>query len=203
MKQKLSGHLGSRDRLARSSINGGGHDGADQVLDIVAVRAEVGNEPIHQGLITCRIGGTEVVFGIDQTATEEVSPDPIDHGSGEVRIVGPREPLGKSLAAIGSGFDRQGRGIERLRCHQRAGARVVHLAVGGRHHDHFACCAGVLEADPGKEACHAIILVLCPLLHGVIVTAGTRQGKPEERHARAFREIDRVAMQDEVIRPRW
>ena len=45
----------------------------------------------------------EVIDRFDQADAEESSPDAVDDGSGEIRVIGRGDPLGQNLARVGAG----------------------------------------------------------------------------------------------------
>ena len=73
------------------------------------------------------------------------------------------------------------------------------LALGRVRHHLIAGRLAILELDPGEQVGEAVVLVLGPFLQRMIVTAGAGQRQAEERHARAFGQVDRVAMQHEEV----
>ena len=163
------------------------------------MREEVAGEPLHQGFVGGGIGGAKVVLGVDQATAEKVPPDSVHHRPSEIGILGFRQPIGKRLAAVSRSGDRQGGVVERLGRHQLAGARVVRFPFGRRKHHNVAGSAAILQLDSGEEARHAIVLVLGPLLQRMIVATGAGQRHPEERHARTLGDVDRVAMEREIV----
>ena len=120
-----------------------------------------------------RIGGAEIVHRIDDAAREEIAPDAIDRGFGEVGMRG--HPARQLLARIAAGRQVERRVVEQRRFDHGLGARVqqrhagVHVLgaevhVGGMVHHHLAHAE-----HPGKEGRHAPELVLAPVFVGVVV----------------------------------
>src|SRR5690606_9527696 len=63
------------------------HDQADQVLDVVASFPEVAREAVEQLRMAGRDMVAEVIDRMDKPSTEEVAPQPVDEGPGELVAV--------------------------------------------------------------------------------------------------------------------
>ncbi len=160
---------------------------------------EIGDQPVEQGLIAGRVGDPQVVLGIDQSPAEEIAPDPVDDGFGEVRIVGPSQPIREDDATVARVIRGDRRAIQRPRRHRHAATRMKDLPLTRAGHHLVAGGLSVLELDPGEQIGKAVILILCPFLERMIVTASAHQRQAEKRHARAFGQVDRIAVQHEEV----
>src|SRR5207247_2140151 len=72
-----------------------GDDAARQVLEVEAGGGELLRQAAQQLRVRWRVGLVEIVQGVDEAAPEEVRPQPVDGGAGEVGIVDCRRPLSK------------------------------------------------------------------------------------------------------------
>ncbi len=92
-------------------------DRPDQVAQVVLVVDEMPRQGVEQLGMDRRVGAAHVVGRVDQSLAEELRPDPVGRGPGEVGIVGGRHPGGQRLARIVL------RGDRRRPCRRAAAAR--------------------------------------------------------------------------------
>ena len=77
------------------------------MLDVVSVSAEILGQRGEQFRIGRRVGLPQVVFGLDQPAAQEVSPDTVDQGLGEIRILRAGQPVGEHCPPVARVIERQ------------------------------------------------------------------------------------------------
>ena len=70
-------------------------DRPHQVAEVEAVRDEVPLEPVEQLGVGRGVARADVVDRVDDPPAEEVAPDPVRRRSGEVRVLGGRQPVGE------------------------------------------------------------------------------------------------------------
>ncbi len=130
-----------------------------------------------------RVGLVQIVHGMDEAAPQEVFPQPVHGGLGEVRIVGAGDPLRQQFALVGRFIPVGGRTVEKRRLHDHFGLgnqnRVGAAAgrLGGRH-----------AAGSVKERCQRPKLLPRPVRKRMIVALGTLHLHAQENTGRAGRD---------------
>ena len=92
-----------------------GNNGADQILEIVAMIRELTGQLVQQFGVTGQVVVTLLVHGVDQADTEEVGPNPIDPGASEIGVRGANQPVGHDVSRVVARFE------GRLRALKKAG----------------------------------------------------------------------------------
>src|SRR5579884_2761044 len=130
-----------------------------------------------------RIIGAKIIFRFDQPHTEEVCPQPVHCGAGEVWILGGRQPLGKCgssadivLPAWLGRIEEAGLGAD------EAAGNLDVAAI-----EHFADSAGVIgfALQSGEESSEAPELLPRPRGKWVVMTLGALDPHPQEQAGRA------------------
>ena len=91
---------------------------------------EVPCQGVEQLGMDRRVGPAHVVGRVDQSLAEELGPDPVGHGPGEVGVVGGGHPVGQRLARIFVGGDLHGLAVEQPRLDRLLGPQMDDLALG-------------------------------------------------------------------------
>ena len=197
-------------RLRRRLVGGRLHDGADQVIHIEPALDEVLGERVQHVFVRGRIGGAHVVHRFHQPPAHEVAPYAVHEGSREVGIILRRKPLGKILAQVTRGIDRQRRSQQRLRWKRASEPVVSVLARGtgkdadvlknGSHAGPVARRGAHLQPHTGKEIGHSVVIFLRPLGQRVIVAVRAGDIDAQEGHRDVFRDVRGVAVDHPIIR---
>ena len=132
-----------------------------------------------------RVVAAEVVHRIHDPSTEEVAPEPVDGGLGEIGMGG--DPLGHLAPREAGPVERHPGAVEQGGGHLLAGAGMEdpqlggagdvggHLPAVGTVEDHRFRIGAEPEHRP-EEGRHAPELVLGPALVGVVVALGRNPG---------------------------
>ena len=145
-----------------------------------------GDEMPRQGVeqlgMDRRVGPAHVVGRVDQALAEELRPDPVGRGPGEIGVIGRRHPVGQGLARIFVGGDLHGLAVEQPRLDRLLGPQMNDLALGidrdrcATHHRAAAAAA----LDLGEERSQAVVGVLGPDVEGVVVALGAADAQAQE-----------------------
>lgn len=152
------------DGVRGKLVRGGDHDSANQVLQIEFVLDEILRQRIEQFGIAGRIRDAHVIHGIDQATAHEMSPIPIDDGTGEERIAWLYHPIHQPLAWVLILVDLQARPIQPMRLHDFAGGRIANLPIGPNEDRRLLGGFTTLAAQSAKKSLKLIVIVLAPFL---------------------------------------
>ena len=185
---ELVGPVGVVDG-ARQLVGPGTDDPAEQVPQVVAVAGEVLGQSPQQHRMGGRVVAAEVVHRIHDAAAEEVAPEPVDGGLGEIGVrsdppghLAPREagPVVRHPGAVqqSGGHLLAGAGVQDAQL-GRAGNVGGDLPAVGAVEDHRFRIGAEPEHGPEKGR-HAPELILGPALIGVVVALGAIQAASHE-----------------------
>lgn len=162
------------------------------MTEIMARAHGFGGEGIKKFRVRSRVGGTEIIDGIDEAAAEEMEPDAVDLDPGELGMTG--EPVAEGVefvaGGIGTGIERGGFPKQPWPC-GLTGAWVGDFPVGRDEHDLFAAelvgivivapiVAEDLGLDPGEHGGPIVVIVLGPAVERVVVALGAIEAGAEE-----------------------
>ena len=160
---------------ARQLVGPGLDDHPHQVFHVMTVDPEVLGQGLEQFRVGGRIGGAEVVHGIDDALAQEPVPNPIDKGFGEIGVG--HDPLGQLHPQIGPLAFRQLPPIQKARLDHLLGPGMNHpILEGGVVHQQGVVHGRVPQIHhPAVKGGHPPELILAPGFKGMVVAAGAVQ----------------------------
>src|SRR5690349_2993631 len=81
-------------------------DGFHQVAEIEVMGDEIFRQSLQQGLVHWRIRGANIIYRLDDAATQEVAPDAIRNRACEEWVVLRGQPLDQRLTPLGIAWNR-------------------------------------------------------------------------------------------------
>ena len=167
----------------------GTDDPAEQVPEVVSVAGKVFGQSPQQLRMGGRVVAAEVVHRVHDPSAEEVAPEPIDGGLGEIGVGG--DPLGQLAPGKAGAAEGHPGAVQQSGRHLLSGAGVENPQLGGTGdvggdltavgavEDHRFRIGAEPEHRP-EESRHPPELILGPALVGVVVALGAVQAPPHE-----------------------
>src|SRR2546421_12844416 len=121
------------------------------------------------------LGADHLVDGIADADAEEVIPDAVDRGPGEVRVVRRGDPVGQRLARRLLELPLRDTAVEELRLHDALGAGDGDLLAVRGLVPRNSEVALVLPLQPREEGSVLPELLALPVGEGVMMALGTLQ----------------------------
>src|SRR5271166_5264580 len=127
---------------------------------------------VEQLVVGGWVGVAKVVHRLDDPASQQVEPDPIDQAPCEEGVFLAGEPRRQADAAVRLDVFEY-RPAESLRLHHLPGAWLTDVAGMVPVDDLFARLIALLAANLGEEGGEAVIIILGPALEGMVVALRT------------------------------
>ena len=132
----------------------------------------------EQFRIGWRVGQADVIDRLDQTASEQMSPDAVGDVACEITVLRSGHPLGQYRPPVALGVGVGHAGFQGVSVDQLSGAGVLGLGIAGGS-DRFA--GGTrLESDLREKGLHAPVIRLSPPVVGMMVALGTIDSHSEK-----------------------
>ena len=180
--------FGRRTGRAGPLICLAGNNGADQILQIIAMVRELAGQLVEQFGVAGQVVGTLLVHRVGQADAEEVGPDPIGPGASEIGVRGANQPVGHHRARVVARFE------SRLRALEKAGAD--HRIFSGDGDCPLFTSLATLAAEESGEGPE---LRLRPVAaRAVIVALGALQLDTQEQSRRGASKAFRLVFVDLV-----
>ena len=172
-----------------------------QSTQVVAIVAQPFCGGGKERLVARRVRLADIVHRLDQSDAEEIRPHAVRDRAREIRILRGGQPIHERLATVAGKILRERLSRERTRHLRFARERLHKVAVIRGEHDAVAIAASaIFEPHPSEQIGVAVVVVVRPLLHRVIVAARAIRRDAEESHRSLLRKVAWVGRDHEVIR---
>ena len=184
-----------------ASVGTAGADVTNKFAEVVVVLDQFVAQLVKQLWVARRIADTNIVDGIDQTGSHEVSPHPVGNASREERVLSIDQPIGQHFPAIFAlrfwCFTTQEFGRNVLVRHRMLGFTTEPVV-----NDLFTVVLCLLSANLAEESSEPVVIVHGPTIERMVVTLGTLSANAHKDLSNVFRRLQCVTF-DLVKVCRW